>query len=300
MLFGKRTRGAWSPIRPIRHPRSRALQKQKRENEPSFPSHQLLKKYYSSPARNSLPSFPSSTNKTDCSTNDIDFKNTSLNLETKTEGSVSPHTKIEESVKEETPILIGKHSLRSHDATVTAIETDNLVSSLVEIKFCGQSVFALMDSGCSSVSLIREDVAEKMDCDLKRVSVNLRLADGKGSMEAKYMAEGIISIGELTATHNFLVVKSLCAPMLWGTDIFVKLQLSLDFEKRGVVKNGKLLTTWVDDSHSVHVAANFVIEPFCHQFLPVKIDTMRDGDFIIEGGLGDSIWIVPTLCNVVK
>ena len=88
--------------------------------------------------------------------------------------------------------------------------------------------------------------------------------------------------------------------MLWGTDIFVKLQLSLDFEKRGVVKNGKLLTTWVDDSHSVHVAANFVIEPFCHQFLPVKIDTMRDGDFIIEGGLGDSIWIVPTLCNVVK
>ena len=108
-------------------------------------------------------------------------------------------------------------------------------------------------------------------------------------MEAKYMAEGIISIGELTATHNFLVVKSLCAPMLWGTDIFVKLQLSLDFEKRGVVKNRKLLTTWVDDSHSVHVAANFVIEPFCHQFLPVKIDTVRDGDFIIEGGQGDSI-----------
>ena len=91
------------------------------KNEKTFPSHQLLKKYSSSPARNSIPSFPSSTNKTDCSTNDIDFKNTSLNLETKTEGSVSPHTKIEESVKEETPILVGKHSLRSQDSTVTAI-----------------------------------------------------------------------------------------------------------------------------------------------------------------------------------
>ena len=49
------------------------------------------------------------------------------------------------------------------------------------------------------------------------------------------------TIGNLQIVHDFYVVSDLCCQMLWGTDILVKLGLSIDFSQSDLGHQNRLL-----------------------------------------------------------
>ena len=95
------------------------------------------------------------------------------------------------------------------------------------------------------------------------------LANSFVTMSSSFTVSGVVSVGGRSVFHRFYAVPNLCSPMLWGTDLLEKLELSIDFSKGGICYENNLIASWYKPQLEVVVDERCVVEPNCRQVLAV-------------------------------
>ena len=114
--------------------------------------------------------------------------------------------------------------------TVAAVKSK---AAIIGGELGGVRVEAMLDSG-SSVSLVQSEVLQKaLGIEQVKGAKPLRLVTASGdSLPIVDHIRAPIRIGELKLMHEFVVVQSLVAPVILGTDFLHDNTLLLDFTKK--------------------------------------------------------------------
>lgn len=138
---------------------------------------------------------------------------------------------------------------KRHTCTVCAYGTNSKANDrpmYIDVLLNGVAIKAMVDTG-ALLTVMDSRSAEANGWDIQRANAELSNASGT-SMDCcgKTMAKIEARIGRQSkiTTHELLVVKPLCAPMLFGLDLIKALQIvvnpsvgkQLDFQKTSKVK----------------------------------------------------------------
>ncbi len=113
-------------------------------------------------------------------------------------------------------------------SVVSSVESSKL---LIDISLCSCSFRALVDSGCSGISLIKLSAVQEIDATIEEDFISLKTADSKTKLHVVGSVVVPVRIGGLCADQLFYVVSDLCADVILGTDFLVKYKCSIDLGK---------------------------------------------------------------------
>lgn len=118
---------------------------------------------------------------------------------------------------------------KGEDCYEVMLETENGLAAVLG-KVGEEEITMVLDTG-AGVSLIREQFVETEIRPIENVRV--RAVNG-GDLDLKGNTTVAVQIGELSMTHDMIVVQRLPVPMILGNDFNAKFGLNIDFGNREV------------------------------------------------------------------
>ena len=149
--------------------------------------------------------------------------------------------------------------MHTHCDTIITVAAVRSTTTLVNGKLGGVRVELMLDSG-SSVSLIQSNALQGAS-DIQVLSAKpIQLVTASGDqLPIIQHVKATVQLGELIASHEFVVVKTLVAPVILGIDFLHKHGLILDFTHNRVRVNSSSQNTETLVEKSMAVAQIFPI-----------------------------------------
>ena len=133
-----------------------------------------------------------------------------------------------------------------NDHAVITVAAMKSTATMIKGRFGGVEIELMLDSG-SSVSLVQHDVLQDAHNITQVAARPIQLVTASGDqLPILQHIKALVQLGELNVSHEFVVVKTLVAPLILGIDFLQGNGLMLDFTQNPVAVTNRPLQRTAD------------------------------------------------------